>query len=71
MATNSIREQVKKNKWRIIVSPKAKETVNPIRTVVETLKLEPNPDKQLIPLSIGKLKFEFSISIILISLISF
>ncbi len=61
MATNSIGEQVKKTKWRIIVSSKAKETVNPIRTVVETLKLEPNPDKQFIPLSIGKLKFEFSI----------
>jgi tyrosine aminotransferase len=57
MATNSIGEQVKKTKWRIIVSSKVKETVNPIRTVVETLKLEPNPDKQLIPLSIGKLKF--------------
>ena len=49
----SKREKNKRIDWDVIVSPKAKVTVNPIRCVVETLKLEPNPEKQMIPLSIG------------------
>ena len=46
-------EKKRREEWEVIVSPKAKATVNPIRSVVETLKLEPNPEKQMIPLSIG------------------
>ncbi|CAG2176008.1 unnamed protein product [Oppiella nova] len=47
------RETKRRTEWSVIVSEKAKSTVNPIRMVVETLKLEPNPEKPLIPLSIG------------------
>ena len=32
----------------------AKNTFNPIRTVVESMKLTPNPEKPMIALSIGK-----------------
>ena len=42
-----------RSEWDVTVSPKARATVNPIRSVVETLKLDPNPEKQMIPLSIG------------------
>lgn len=47
------REKSRRLGWDVIVSPKAKQTVNPIRCVVETLQLEPNPEKKMIPLSIG------------------
>ncbi|XP_054164367.1 tyrosine aminotransferase-like [Oppia nitens] len=49
-----MKKEVKRRlEWSVSVSEKAKLTVNPIRNVVETLKLQPNPDKQFIPLSIG------------------
>lgn len=41
--------------WNIHVTEFAKNTHNPIRAIVEGLKIEPNPEKQLIALSIGKL----------------
>jgi len=60
MATNSSSSSSKlrtrRTKWEVTVSAQIKATVNPIRSIVETLKLEPNPEKQLIPLSIGMLK---------------
>lgn len=34
----------------------ARNTFNPIRTVVESMKLTPNPEKPMIALSIGELK---------------
>lgn len=40
--------------WNVKVSDFAKNTHNPIRALVEGLKIEPNPDKQLIALSIGE-----------------
>lgn len=45
-----------KSEWHIEVSPQAALTVNLIRSIVESLDLKPNPDLQMIPLSIGKQK---------------
>ncbi|XP_026468474.1 tyrosine aminotransferase-like [Ctenocephalides felis] len=42
-----------KRRWDVKVSKFATNTVNPIREIVDNLKLEPNPDKQMIALSIG------------------
>ncbi|XP_055622029.1 tyrosine aminotransferase [Toxorhynchites rutilus septentrionalis] len=39
--------------WTVAVSDFARLTHNPIRAIVEGLKIVPNPDKQLIALSIG------------------
>lgn len=47
-------ERRKKEEWDIGISPFARLTINPIRCIVEGLKLEPNPDKSFIPLSLGK-----------------
>lgn len=40
--------------WNIKSSTLAKNTLNRIRFVVESLKIKPNPSKPMIPLSIGK-----------------
>lgn len=40
--------------WDVRASDIANNTHNPIRAIVESLQLEPNPDKQMISLSIGK-----------------
>lgn len=40
--------------WNVEATSFAKNTINPIRNIVERLKLEPNPEKYMIPLSIGK-----------------
>ncbi|XP_033104303.1 tyrosine aminotransferase-like [Anneissia japonica] len=42
-----------KSAWNIRSSEAAKNTVNPIRIIVDGMKLEPNPKKHLISLSIG------------------
>ncbi|RWS26003.1 Tyrosine aminotransferase-like protein [Leptotrombidium deliense] len=42
-----------KTNWNIKVAKFAANTVNPIRDVVENLKIEPNAAKKFIPLSIG------------------
>lgn len=39
--------------WDIKMSDFARYTHNPIRAIVEGMKIEPNPEKQLIALSIG------------------
>ncbi|EGG20996.1 tyrosine transaminase [Cavenderia fasciculata] len=39
--------------WNIQASVAAKSTTNPIRAIVDTGKYKPNPEKALIPLSIG------------------
>ena len=41
-------------KWNISASDFAQNSINPIRQIVENLKVEPNPKKSFIPLSIGK-----------------
>nr|CAD7394132.1 unnamed protein product [Timema cristinae] len=42
-----------KTKWNVPASEIARNTNNPIRNIVENLRLDPNPDKPLIALSIG------------------
>ncbi|XP_059613959.1 tyrosine aminotransferase [Phlebotomus argentipes] len=42
-----------RTKWNLKSTSFAESTVNPIRAIVEGLKFTPNPEKQLIPLSIG------------------
>ncbi|XP_031550966.1 tyrosine aminotransferase-like [Actinia tenebrosa] len=44
---------MKKKKWHVPASKTAKETFNPIRAIVDTMKIKPNPDKKMIALSIG------------------
>ncbi|CAH2238835.1 tyrosine aminotransferase [Pararge aegeria] len=39
--------------WEVHASTLARKTSNPIRRIVENLNVEPNPDKELIALSIG------------------
>ena len=45
---------VKKKRWQVEASNTAKQTFNPIRAIVDTMKIAPHPDKKLIALSIGK-----------------
>ena len=39
--------------WNVTVSKYGKDTFNPIRTILETMKIKPNPTKKMISLSIG------------------
>ena len=41
------------NEWTINASQFSKLTCNPVRKLVEQMKIEPNPDLQMIALSIG------------------
>lgn len=43
-----------RSKWNVKASAFSLNTLNPIRAIVEHLQIEPNPDKELIPLSVGK-----------------
>jgi len=43
-------------RWSVKSSEFANKTHNPIRAIVDGMKIQPNPDKQMIALSIGKLK---------------
>ncbi|XP_033625481.1 tyrosine aminotransferase-like [Asterias rubens] len=43
----------KRTKWTVSGSDMAMRTHNPIRAIVDGLKLEPNPDKEFIALSLG------------------
>ena len=40
--------------WNVRASKFANNTFNPIRNIVENLKIQPNPEKPMIALSIGK-----------------
>jgi hypothetical protein len=46
-----------KGNWSIQPSSFAVNSINPIRQIVENLNVTPNPDKKLIPLSIGESVF--------------
>ncbi|GFW60938.1 tyrosine aminotransferase [Trichonephila clavipes] len=46
-------EPTNRRGWNVTASNFAKETINPIRVVIEDMKLTPNPDKKMISLSIG------------------
>lgn len=41
-------------KWNLTASDIAKGVVNPIRQIVDTMKIAPNPEKELIKLTIGR-----------------
>lgn len=43
----------KRKTWDVSSSDVARRTHNPIRAIVQSLKIEPNPEKKMIPLSIG------------------
>lgn len=44
-----------KLRWTVRASEMSKNTLNPIRAIVDGMKLTPNPEKPMIALSIGKL----------------
>lgn len=41
------------SEWNVQVSKQASRTNNPIRSLVDQMKIEPNPDKEVIKLSLG------------------
>lgn len=45
----------KRRRWHIPASVTAKTTFNPIRSIVDRMKITPNPEKEMIALSIGEL----------------
>ena len=45
----------KRRRWHIPASVTAKTTFNPIRSIVDRMKITPNPNKEMIALSIGEL----------------
>lgn len=47
--------QVFRDRWNVEASDIARNTHNPIRSIVESLVVEPNPAKSLISLSIGEI----------------
>jgi tyrosine aminotransferase len=49
MSPSGVRTQ-----WEVVSSNTAQNTHNPIRDIVENLRLEPNPEKPMIALSIGE-----------------
>ena len=61
MENDSDMHMVKKRRshksWNIEVSDIARNTFNPIRSIVDGMKLTPNPEKDMIALSIGKFNF--------------
>lgn len=43
----------RRQRWEVKASEMANNTLNPIRAIVDGMKLSPNPDKPMIALSIG------------------
>lgn len=43
----------KRRHWVVPISKTAENTFNPIRNVVDTMKIEPNPDMEVIRLTVG------------------
>ncbi|CAB4036207.1 tyrosine aminotransferase-like, partial [Paramuricea clavata] len=43
----------KRRHWVVPISKTAENTFNPIRDVVDTMKIEPNPDMKVIRLTVG------------------
>lgn len=54
--TYSERLKSRYTKWNIRASEMSKRTFNPIRAIVDNMKIKPNPEKTMITLSIGKRK---------------
>lgn len=53
MTTTTTASVGPRNEWNIDSSQFAKSTLNPVRKMIEQMKLEPNPDLPMIALSIG------------------
>lgn len=53
-ARSPIKMKARGRRWSVRASEMAKNTLNPIRAIVDGMKLTPNPDKPMIALSIGK-----------------
>ena len=47
------RKTSSRKEWKVNASTLAKKTFNPIRNILETMNIAPNPEKQMISLSIG------------------
>jgi tyrosine aminotransferase len=47
------KKNLRREKWMVNASIVAKNTFNPIRDLLETMTITPNPDKKMISLSIG------------------
>ena len=45
----------RRQRWEVRPSETANNTLNPIRAIVDGMKLTPNPDKPMIALSIGEI----------------
>lgn len=45
--------KARRQRWNVRASEMSKNTLNPIRAIVDGMKLTPNPDKPMIALSIG------------------
>jgi len=46
----------RKTNWTVPLSTIGENTFNPIRSIVDTMKITPHPDKPMIALSIGKIR---------------
>ncbi|RLU17103.1 hypothetical protein DMN91_011172 [Ooceraea biroi] len=53
MSDNEMSAPSFRERWNVCVSDIARRTHNPIRSIVENIVVEPNPNKQMIALSIG------------------
>lgn len=51
---HQIQHSFVEREWNVRPSDFALNTTNPIRAIIENLDIEPNPEKQFIPLSVGK-----------------
>lgn len=49
-----IKSKSRRQRWEVKPSEMANNTLNPIRAIVDGMKLTPNPDKPMIALSIGE-----------------
>lgn len=46
--------KIRRKRWNIRASEMSKNTLNPIRAIVDGMKITPNPEKPMIALSIGE-----------------
>lgn len=44
----------RKPRWAVRASEMSKKTFNPVRAIVDSMKVEPNPKKAMISLSLGE-----------------
>lgn len=49
-----VKAKSRRQRWEVKASQMANNTLNPIRAIVDGMKLTPNPDKPMIALSIGE-----------------